>query len=113
MFKIAKHSNITSYCIKYRQRKNEYVNALEAAKNELKQQQINTIHSGTVNHRSWWLTVKTFISWNKTSSTPALICDNGDTTNNSEKANLLNKYFLDYSTIDTSNATRLFLKPSI
>ena len=69
--------------------------AFEAAENEFKQKQINNIHSGTVNQRSWWQTVKTFISWN-----------NGNTTNNStEKANLLNKSFLNYSTIDTSNAT--------
>ena len=93
-FKIAKRSNTTSDWTKYRQCRNEYVHTLEAAENEFKQKQINKIHSGTVNHRSWWQTVKTFISWNKTSSIPALICDNGITTNNStEKANLLKKSF--------------------
>ena len=106
MFKIAKRCNITSDWTKYRQCRYEYVHALEAAENEFKQKQINKIHSGTVNHRSWWQTVNTFISWNKTHSIPALICDNGDTTNNStEKAILLKQFFFNYSTIDTCNAT--------
>ena len=51
-FKIAKRSNTTSDWTKYRQCRNEYVYALEAAENEFKQKQINKIYSGTVNHRS-------------------------------------------------------------
>ena len=94
-------------CCKYRQCRNDHVHALEAAENEFKQKQINKIHSGTFNHRSFWQTVKTFnISWNKTSSIPALICDNGDNTNNyTARANLLNKSFLNSPTIDISYAT--------
>ena len=83
MFKTAKHGDITSDWTKYRQCRNEYVLALKAAENEVKQKQINKIHSGTVNHRCWWQTAKSFISWNKTSSIPTLIFYNADTTNNS------------------------------
>ena len=51
-FKIAIRSSTTSDWTKYRQCRNEYVHALEAAENEFKQKRINKIHSGTVNHRS-------------------------------------------------------------
>lgn len=61
--------------------------------------------SSTTNDKTWWNLVKQVMNTSKATSTscPPLIIDDTVITEDTEKANAMNNYFAEQSTIDTSN----------
>ena len=59
---------------------------------------------GNKGSKNWWRVAKSFMGKNTSSSYPPLADNNISVTDNVNKCNLFNNYFLSHSNIDTSNA---------
>ena len=62
------------------------------------------LKSSTLSTKDWWLTLKSFINSNSNSSIPPLEYGNKIYTNESDKANIFNKYFQSQTILDETNA---------
>ena len=75
--------------------------------NKKLEDRINNTHSTC--EKTWWKLVKQIMNSSKSSTTscPPLVDDDTVITNDKEKANKMNDYFADQSTIDTSETEEL------
>ena len=62
------------------------------------------LKSSTLSTKDWWSTLKSFINSNSNSSIPPLEYGNKIYTNESDKANIFNKYFQSQTILDETNA---------
>ena len=63
------------------------------------------LESNNLNQKDWWRTLKTFIKPEQSLTVPPLCKDDIIYTNDKDKANILNQFFTEQSTLDDSNAS--------
>ena len=65
----------------------------------------NKLKTTNLTTQDYWKTLKTFIKPSQTSTIPPLLNENVYISEDSEKANLLNNYFVEQTMIDDQSAT--------
>ena len=101
-------SNNTAYNIsKYKKIRNQVVNLLRNAKRKYHNDLCNKIKSNQFASKDWWKLIKQLSNKSRNNNNiQILLSETGTTvTDNTEKANLLNRFFALQSTIDDSNAS--------
>ena len=87
----------------YRKARNEYQSKLDKAEIEYKLSLSESL-SESRNSKSWWKTVKNLLGKGGDTSYPSLNLNNAMITDNHEKAQAFNTFFLSHSNIDLSSA---------
>jgi hypothetical protein len=88
---------------KYTKARNDYQNGLDTAESKYKKSLTDSLSSNK-NSKSWWSTVKWLLGKGRNTSYPTLNVNDKDITDNKQKAEAFNDFFLSHSNIDDSNS---------
>jgi hypothetical protein len=88
---------------KYAASRNEYKNGLDNAESNYKKSLTDSLSSNK-NSKTWWSTVKWLLGKGGDTSYPSLNVNGKQVSDNQEKAQAFNEFFLSHSNIDDSNA---------
>ena len=102
-FKKYKHSNKDTDWDNYKNSRNEYQYLLTKAEQDYKKSLCDSLSSNR-NCKKWWSTVKWLLGKGGDTSYPSLTVNNKSVTDNKEKAEEFNNFFLSHSNIDDSLA---------
>ena len=89
--------------------RNKVITMLRNSKKSYYDKLADRLKSSTLSTNDWWSTLKSFINPNSNSSIPLLEHDNKIYTNESDKANIFNKYFQSQTILDETKLM-LFLQ---
>ena len=103
-FRKAKRTNLESHWKSFRKLRNKVTTLIRDSKKSYYNKLADKLKSSTTTTKDWWSTLKTFINPNSSSSFPPLEYDNTIYTDESEKANILNKYFQSQTMLNETNA---------
>ena len=105
LHKTAKRTNNPVDWANFRQARNHVISLIHNSKLNYFNKLAENLQRGNISSKNWWKIAKRFISSNKKEDIPLLIKDNVHYCNPDEKANVINQYFTEQSTVDDSNAT--------
>ena len=107
LYKKAKASKKASHWTKFKSVRNEVISLIRQTKENHYDLISSKLKSGTLSLRDWWKTLKSLMSSSPSSSIPLLFDFSSDSMviDESEKANILNSYFANQSSIDDSLST--------
>ena len=103
-FRKAKRTNLDSHWKKYKKLRNMVITMIRNSKKSYYNKLADRLKSSTLSTKDWWSTLKSFINSNSNSSIPPLEYGNKIYTNESDKANIFNKYFQSQTILDETNA---------
>ena len=89
---------------KYTHTRNEYKNGLDKAESNYKKKLTDNLSSNK-NSKCWWSTVKWLIGKGGDTSYPPLNVNGRQITDNEEKAQAYNDFFISHSNVNDSNAS--------
>ena len=92
-FRKAKRTNLDSHWKKFKKLRNMVITMIRNSKKSYYNKLADRLKSSTLSTKDWWSTLKSFINSNSNSSIPPLEYGNKIYTNESDKANIFNKYF--------------------
>ncbi|MCG7877682.1 MAG: reverse transcriptase domain-containing protein [Candidatus Thiodiazotropha endolucinida] len=105
LFRKYKHDHRIDTYSRFKQTRNEVIKLIRKSKQNYITSLANKLKTGNLSVQDYWKTLKTFIKPTQTSSIPPLLKDNVFISEDSEKANLLNSYFVEQTLIDDQSAT--------
>ncbi|MEW8547864.1 MAG: reverse transcriptase family protein, partial [Candidatus Thiodiazotropha sp.] len=97
----------------FKKLRNRVVTMIRESKNAYYEKLAEKLKSNTFSTKDWWSTLKTFISPNSSSSIPPLEHNNSIYSDETDKANIFNKYFQSQTNLDETNAVLPDLIPSV
>ena len=103
-YKKAKRLNTTRFWNKFKKRRNSVISAIRQSTQDYLNQLSNKLQSVTLSSKDWWTSLKAFLSPSTNSSVPTLEKDSCVFSDDTEKANLLNDFFRDQTSLDGRNA---------
>ena len=103
-FRKAKRTNLDSHWKKFKKLRNMVITMIRNSKKSYYNKLADRLKSSTLSTKDWWSTLKSFINSNSNSSIPPLEYGNKIYTNESDKANIFNKYFQSQTILDETNA---------
>ena len=102
---LAKRGNTFLAWQKFREQRNLYYLQISKAKNEHDEKLYSEVNEGHVSSKKWWSLIKTITKSKCNNSFPPLSVGDDILTNDLDKANAFNNYFMTASSIDDSNAS--------
>ncbi|MCG7870185.1 MAG: hypothetical protein JAY74_27935 [Candidatus Thiodiazotropha taylori] len=102
-FRKAKRTNIESHWKTFRKLRNKVTTMIRDSKKSFYDKLADKLKSSTITTKDWWSTLKTFINPSSSSTIPPLEYDNNIYTDESDKANILNKYFQSQTILNEKN----------
>ena len=107
LYKKAKATKKASHRTKFKSVRNEVISLIRQTKESRYDLISSKLKSGTLSPRDWWKTLKSLMSSSPSSSIPPLFDFYSDSMviDENEKANVLNSYFANQSSIDDSLST--------
>lgn len=90
---------------RFKQARNDVTNLIRKSKQNHIASLANKLKTTNLSVQDYWKTLKAFIKPSNTSTIPPLLNDNVYISEDSEKANLLNDYFVEQTMIDDQSAT--------
>ncbi|MEW8547708.1 MAG: reverse transcriptase family protein, partial [Candidatus Thiodiazotropha sp.] len=112
-YKKAKKTNKESHWKTFKKLRNRVVTMIRESKNTYYEKLAEKLRSNTLSTKDWWSTLKTFITPNSSSSIPPLDHNNSIYADETDKANIFNKYFQSQTILDETNAILPDLIPSV
>ena len=103
-YRKAKITNLDSHWKKFKKLRNMVITMIRNSKKSYYNKLADRLQSSTLSTKDWWSTLKSFINSNSNSSIPPLEYGNKIYTNESDKANIFNKYFQSQTILDETNA---------
>ena len=103
-FRKAKRTNSESHWKSFRKLRHKVTTLIRDSKKSFYDKLADKLKSSTTTTKDWSSTLKIFINPNSSSSFPPLEYDNNIYTDESEKANILNKYFQSQTMLNETNA---------
>lgn len=103
-YRIAKNTGQASDWTKFKKLRNKVVSMIRNSKKTFYNKIAQKLKSGNISNKSWWTTLKTFISPNSRSSIPTLQFNNDTYSDDYDKANILNNYFQTQTILDDKDA---------
>ena len=104
--KLFKKTNILHFWNKSKILRNTFTNLIRRSKQEYFDKVENTLYNENPNSKLFWKISKQLLRLGKTSqSIPTLCLNNESAETDSQKANILNKYFSSQSVVDDNNKT--------
>lgn len=106
LFKDAKRKNTDRSWQKFKRKRNEVISIIREAKKQYKDKLADDLYANNTNSKKWYkLTNQLFTTKSNHQPIPLLEIDNTIVESDAEKAEVLNSFFAQNSTIDDSNAT--------
>ncbi|MCG8033229.1 MAG: hypothetical protein JAZ03_13755 [Candidatus Thiodiazotropha taylori] len=102
--KYKRDHSINTYS-RFKQARNIVISLLRKSKQNYIASLANKLKTNNLSVQDYWKTLKSFIKPSQNSSIPPLVKDNVYISEDSEKANLLNSYFVEQTLIDDQSAT--------
>ena len=90
---------------KYKHIRNKVTDEIRKSKKLEIQKLTEKLQNTSGGPKDWWKTLKTFIKPGQNSAIPPLVLNGNIYSNQEEKADILNQYFTDQTTLDESNAS--------
>ena len=103
-YRKAKRTKLPSHWNKFKQLRNKVVSLIRESKKALNATLAEKLKSDNLSSKQWWAILKSIISPNTKSSTPPLEKDGVVYADDTEKANVLNDFFRDQTSLDERNA---------
>ena len=110
-FRKAKRTYLESHLKSFRKLRNKVTTLIRDSKKSFNDKLADKLKSSTTTTKDWWSTLKIFINPNSSSSFPPHEYDNNIYTDESDKANILNKYFQSQTMLNETNAVPPNLTP--
>lgn len=103
-YRKAKRTNLPEHWVKFKRLRNKVTSMLRESKQAQTDKIANKLKSDSLSSRSWWSTLKSFISPTSKSTIPPLEHNGRLYSEEQEKANLLNDFFCDQTILNDQNA---------
>ena len=100
-----KRSKVNTDFENYKNVRNKVTYEIRKSKKYQIEKLTEKLESNNLNQKDWWRTLKTFIKPEQSLTVPPLRKDDIIHTNDKDKANILNQFFTEQSTLDDSNAS--------
>ena len=104
LYKLFKSTNDVALGQQYKDLRNQIVSETRKAKEALQHKTDQLLADADTSSKKWWSTYKKVISEKQSEYNAPLMNDNKIITDNKEKADLFNEYFIGQSTLDESRA---------
>ena len=111
-YKKAKTKNTTHHWEKFKTLRNVTINLIRQSKRDYQENLALKLKSSEHSSRDWWKVLKSFLRQNENSQIPTLYNNNCCATNSSEKADLLNEFFVTQSNLNDENVHVPFITPN-
>ena len=112
-YRKAKTTGYDSDWIKFKKLRNNVVSLIRNSKRSFYDKIAEKLRSENLSNKSWWSTLKTFISPNVKSAVPSLQFNDVIYSDDQDKANILNSYFQSQTILDDKDAILPILPSSV